>query len=162
MNILFSSIWRQCPFSVKYDRNFVSTRKTTTTFFFAFLSFFLLCLCDSFGMFSLKKTLLCPAHRYKLNIFVWKAKRIKAVHCSSSILYNTRHSSGHGAKLRGIRDDRIPSIKSTFGERGNFFFLVLVTSAFGSARQWFPKKSTKTIFWAKSSTKLFSSLLNPR
>ena len=89
--------------------------------FFAFLSFFLLCLCDSFGMFSLKKTLLCPAHRYKLNIFVWKAKRIKAVHCSSSILYNTRHSSGHGAKLRGIRDDRIPSIKSTFGERGKFF-----------------------------------------
>jgi hypothetical protein len=94
--------------------------------FFAFLSFFLLCLCDSFGMFSLKKTLLCPAHRYKLNIFVWKAKRIKAVHCSSSILYNTRHSSGHGAKLRGIRDDRIPSIKSTFGERGKIFsFLFL-------------------------------------
>jgi hypothetical protein len=131
--------------------------------FFAFLSFFLLCLCDSFGMFSLKKTLLCPAHRYKLNIFVWKAKRIKAVHCSSSILYNTRHSSGHGAKLRGIRDDRIPSIKSTFGERGKFFLSCSChVRVWFRSRQWFPKKSTKTIFWAKSSTKLFSSLLNPR
>jgi len=110
----FCSIWRQCPLSVNYDRNTgTQTKRNIKTLISSlYLSFFL-----PWHHIHIVKIVLLREQHYNI-FFFWEKKKKNEksetnrrcllfetidVHCSCSLLYNTRHSLGHEGKTGGNR-----------------------------------------------------------